>query len=148
MSRQCILSVTRKFAEKNYATEGYGRLVSTPVLYSGGVGFKSQPEDWLSCLGYQLGKKEITDDMFWIYSLPSPRDQSSIWSLSAQWYTFHKRLILPHHRNVKKLFKHITFFGLNHDYNLVGIYLRKLGTSTNCTSFFTTTENRQQWPCI
>jgi hypothetical protein len=34
---------------------------------------------------YQLQKEEIPDDVSWIHSLPSPRDESSMWSLSAQW---------------------------------------------------------------
>jgi hypothetical protein len=38
---------------------------------------------FLQC--YQLEKREIPYEVSWIHSLPSPGDQNSIWSLSAQW---------------------------------------------------------------
>jgi hypothetical protein len=72
----------------------------------------------------------------WIHSLPSLGDQSSIWSLSAQWYIQKEKFNNSSSwKSEENLFKHIFIYFLvlaciqihNHAYYLVGIYFEKTG---------------------
>jgi hypothetical protein len=63
-----------------------------------------------------LGLPTLEEINSWIHSVPSPGDQSSIWSLSVRWDIFKEKktyLTLAHHRKVKKISLNIlsiTFF--------------------------------------
>jgi hypothetical protein len=86
--------------------------------------------DW----GYQLEKTEIPDDVSWIHFSPSPRDQSNIWSLSAQWDILKKHVSTRTSQKSEKIsVAHCYFFSelapvqIHHAYTLAGICFEKTG---------------------